>query len=130
MLRFGLALDETVLCGIGSESSHNLFSGATYFASWRSNTNDRFLELYHDAFGAYAPPVSAVSMSCYEGISVVAGLAKRAGCRDGRAMAAILNHPISRAVARRVLTRSPIGPTPRVHIAQADGVTFNVVASL
>jgi len=130
ILRFGMALDETVLCGIGPESSHNLFSGSTYFASWRSRGNDRFLELYHDAFGEYAPPVSSIGVSFYEGINVVADLARRAGRHDGRAMAQLLRRPVSRAAARHCLTRSPVGEVPQVHIARADGVMFDVVASI
>ena len=130
ILRFGMALDETVLCGIGAENSHNLYSGSTYFASWRSRTNDRFLELYHDTFGIYAPPVSSIGVSFYEGINVVAGLARRAGRQDGPTMARLLRRPMSRAAARHCLALSPIGEVPKVHIAKADGVSFDVVASI
>ncbi|MDR3472915.1 MAG: substrate-binding domain-containing protein [Devosia sp.] len=130
ILRFGLAIDETVLCGIGAEGSHGLFSGATYFASWRSHSNDRFLELYHDAFGALAPPANAVAVSCYEGIHVVAGLARQVGHRDGPSLARLLRRPMSRSTARHAMAHSPIGLAPQVHIAKANGVSFDVVASL
>lgn len=130
MLRFAMALDETVLTGIGPENSENLFSGSTYFGSLRSRENDRFLELYHDSYGDYAPPVSAIGVSFYEGINVVAGLARRAGRQDGHAIARLLRRPMSRAVARHVLAGSPAGEVPRAHIAKADGAIFNVVASI
>jgi ABC-type branched-subunit amino acid transport system substrate-binding protein len=129
MLRFGLAIDDTVLCGIGAENSHNLYAGGSYFSSWRSGPNERFLELYHEAFGAYAPPVSAMGVSAYEGINVVAGLARKAGGYNGRKMADMLRRPMSRAVARHALARSPIGEVPHTHIAAADGVVFNIVSS-
>lgn len=129
-LRFAMALDEIVLAGIGAENSENLFSGSTYFASLRTRSNDRFLELYHDGYGAYAPPMSAIGVSFYEGINVVAGLARRAGRHDGRAIADMLRRPMSRAVARHVLARSPAGEVPQTHIARADGAAFEVVASI
>jgi len=41
-----------------------------------------------------------------------------------------MRRPMPRSLARHVLTNSPAGETPPAHIAMADGVTFNVVASL
>ena len=38
--------------------------------------------------------------------------------------------PMSRATARHGLASSPIGAVPQVHIAKADGVAFDVVASI
>ena len=58
-LRLALVVDETVICGIGADGTNNLYTVSNYFADRRSRQNDRFLELYHDAFGMLAPPVSA-----------------------------------------------------------------------
>jgi ABC-type branched-subunit amino acid transport system substrate-binding protein len=69
-LRLGLIVDETVICGIGAQASGNLFTVSNYFADWRSRNNDGFLERYHTAFGEHAPPVSAASVSCYEGLTL------------------------------------------------------------
>ena len=73
VLRFGLIVDETIMCGIGAHSSINLFTALDYFAERRSRSNDQFLERYHDAFGENAPPFSAASVSFYEGVNVLAG---------------------------------------------------------
>jgi urea transport system substrate-binding protein len=130
MLRFALILDETVICGLGAENTTNLYTAAHYFANRHSAGNDHFLELYHDAFGDLAPPASAGSLGSYEGLHVLANLARRAGVNDGLSLARYLHRPMSRNLARGGLDRSPIGAFPKVHIAAADGVTLQVVASI
>ncbi len=132
MLRFGLIVDETVICGIGTEASTNLFTAASFFADHHSRYNDHFLELYHDAFGELAPPVSAASVGCYEGLHVLAGLANELQTRNSLALARHLQRPMSRLAARhRLADRSNgHGQRPAVYLGQADGVTLQVVASL
>jgi urea transport system substrate-binding protein len=130
MLRFGLIVDETVICGIGAEASINLFTAASYFADHHSRSNDHFLELYHDAFGELAPPVSAASVGCYEGLHVLAGLAKSLHTRNSRALAHHLHRPMSRPAARHMLDDKPVGQWPMVYVGQADGVRLQVIAAL
>jgi urea transport system substrate-binding protein len=130
ILRFELLLDETVICGVGAENSNNLFTASHYFANRSSAPNDRFLENYHDAYGDLAPPASASSLGCYEGIHVMAGLVREAGWKRTGLSPRRLWRPISRQSGRRRLDHSPIAPNPKVHVAAADGVTFQVVASI
>jgi ABC-type branched-subunit amino acid transport system substrate-binding protein len=130
ILRFALIMDETVICGVGAENTTNLYTAAHYFSNQRSRGNDHFLELYHDAFGAYAPPASASSLGSYEGLHALAGLVHDSGAKDGPSLARLLDRPMPRWLARRNLQRSPISDNPEVHIAAADGVTFRVIASL
>lgn len=130
VLRFGLLIDETVICGIGAEASVNLFTAASYFADRHSRSNDHFLELYHDAFGAFAPPVSAASVGAYEGVHVLAGLANDLRTRDARALARHLERPLSRPSVRHMLDGKPVGPCPMVYLGRADGVRLQVVATL
>jgi urea transport system substrate-binding protein len=128
MLRFGLIVDETVICGIGAAASTNLFTAAHYFAGRRSLVNDGFLERYHDAFGEWAPTVSAASAYYYEGLHVFAGLARELGTRDGEHLARYLDNPRSRLTARGMLGNKPVGRSPSVFLAKADGVTLEVIA--
>jgi ABC-type branched-subunit amino acid transport system substrate-binding protein len=130
MLRFGLIVDETVICGIGAEASTNLFTAASYFADHHSRSNDHFLELYHDAFGALAPPVSAASVGFYEGLHVLAGLANDLQTGNSQALANHLHHPMSRPLARHMLSNKPVGQWPMAYMGQAEGVTLQVVAAL
>ena len=129
MLRFGLIIDETVLCGIGAEASTNLFTAAHYFAGQRTRSNDRFLEDYHDAFGELAPPVSAASVHFYEGLHVFAGMARCLKTRKGQDLARHLDNPMSRPTARTMLSDKPVGQSPCVFLGQADGVRLDVIAT-
>lgn len=130
ILRFGLIVDETVICGIGSDASNNLFTAASYFAGHRSRSNDHFLELYHQAFGEFAPPVSAASVGFYEGLHVLAGLAKTLLTRNGAVLAHHLQRPMPRPTVRHMLEDKPVGQWPSVYMGRADGVTMQVVAAL
>jgi hypothetical protein len=130
MLRFGLIVDETVVCGIGPDATTNLFTTSSYFAGLHSRRNDHFLERYHDAFGVYAPPVSAASVGFYEGLHVLAGLARDLQTRDSRALARELTRPMPRPFARHMLGDKPIGVKPTVYLGEADGVTLQVVCQL
>lgn len=130
MLRFGLIVDETVICNMGPDATTNLFTASSYFAGQQSRFNERFLELYHDAFGAYAPPVSAASVGLYEGLHVLAGLARNLNTASSRALAGHLLQPLSRPMVRHMLKDKPVGPSPTVYVGQADGVTLQVVGAL
>lgn len=117
-LRLGIALDETVLCAIGPEASEDLFTCSDYFSNLRSPENDRFLELYHDGFGALAPPMNASARSCYEGVHLLARLARLVGTRDAASLARDLGR----------LRRRRAGAEGRpVHVARAEGVEFRMV---
>lgn len=129
ILRFGLAIDETVLYAIGAEHSENLYTGLSYFSNMHSRANDRFLELYHDCFGERAPPVNLSCQSCYEGVHVVASLARSVGRSDGASLAKSIRRPVGRNAARSTLVRTPMGPNLRVHLAAAEGIEFRIVAS-
>ena len=129
ILRFGLAIDETVLYAIGPEHSENLYTALNYFSHMRSAANDRFLELYHDSFGDPAPPVNLSCQSCYEGVHVVANLARSIGRSDGASLAKSIRRPVGRKAVRSTLVKTPMGPNLRVHLAAADGIEFRIVAS-
>lgn len=130
MLRFGLIVDETVICGIGADASTNLYTAASYFSGQRTRFNDHFLEFYHDAFGELAPPASAGSVGYYEGLHVLAGLAQDLRTTSSRALARQLAKPMTRPIVRHHLGDKPIGHHPLVYVGQADGVTLQVVTAL
>lgn len=132
ILRFGLIVDETVICSIGAEASTNLYTAASFFADHHSRYNDHFLELYHDAFGELAPPVSAASVGCYEGLHVLVGLANELQTRNSLALANHLKRPASRITARHRLGDwlGVQGQRPAVFLGQADGVKLQVIAAL
>ncbi|MAY45984.1 MAG: nitrile hydratase [Rhodobacteraceae bacterium] len=130
MLRLGLLVDENVICGIGPDSTHNLYSVSNYFANWESPANSRFLDSYHAAYGRIAPPVSGATIGCYEGIHLLAALAGQKRDPGGLRLAELARRPLHRDAARQYLDDKPVGRCKRVHIAQADGVALRIVSSL
>jgi ABC-type branched-subunit amino acid transport system substrate-binding protein len=126
VLRFGLIVDETIVCNIGAESSGNLYTAANYFSTQRTRFNDRFRELYHDAFGEYAPPISSVSIGYYEGIRALAGFVDDAGPGSGRYLA----DQLDRVGAPRLREHTPGGARRSIYLGAADGVTLQVIAQL
>ena len=133
MLRFGLIVDETVICGIGAEASTNLFTAANYFADQQSRSNDHFLELYHDAFGDLAPPVSAGQRRILRRPARARGTGARfQQTRNGQALARRLQRPMSlpRSAIRHRFGDQPLGQWPMVYMGEANGVTIQVVAAL
>ncbi|MEH2549200.1 urea transport system substrate-binding protein [Bradyrhizobium sp. AZCC 2262] len=129
ILRFGLITDETIICATGADASRNLFTAARFFASHRSRTNDLFLETYHGMFGEYAPPISSVSLACYQGVHFVAELARTLGTRNRRDLARHLRRPMEKRSTYSLLDGKP-GVAPEVYMASADGVRLEVVAKL
>jgi urea transport system substrate-binding protein len=129
MLRFGLSVDESVLYAIGAEHSENLYVALNYFSRIRSAANERFLETYHDSFGELAPPVNQACQSCYDGIHMVANLARSVGRSNAAALAGSFRRPVERSAARSTLLTTPMGPSLKVHIAAAEGIEFRIMAS-
>lgn len=130
ILRFGLIVDETVICGIGPEATANLFTASSYFSGQHSHRNASFLERYHDAFGALAPPVSAGSLGAYEGLHVLAGFVREIGSFDSRRLARELDRAGPRQLPRHMLADQPTGIRPTVYLGEADGAVLRVVGEL
>lgn len=129
-LSFGLIVDETVVCAIGPDATENLYTAAAYFASQRSRSNDRFLQLYHDLFGRFAPPVSASSIGAYEGLHLLAGLARECGTHDGHILMQQLGRRTGRSDLRHRLSGKPAGTMRNVFLAEARGTELEIVATL
>ena len=106
MLRFGLAIDESVLYAIGDKHSENLYAAMNYFSRVHSPANDRFHEAYHECFGEGAPPINIACQSCYDGVHVVASLARS----NGMSLAKSGKRPAARNAVRRALGEDADGP--------------------
>ena len=128
MLRFGLLVDETVICGVGAEASLNLYTAAHYFAASRTRLNDVFLEGYHEAFGEHAPPVSASSARYHQGLHFAAEIASECGKVRSADFARRFSLFASRRARRGLVAEGPSGGKRSVWVAAAQGVRLEVVA--
>ena len=76
---FGALLDEATREHIGDEAARGMWSVLGYFMDLPTRENRLFLDRYRAAYGPYAPPVSSVTESVYEGIHLFARAAAAAG---------------------------------------------------
>src|ERR1700684_2712614 len=79
MLRLLVAMDETVLFGIGADNTENLYCSSGYFVDMATRDNEVFRCQYEAASGRYAPPLGSVGQSNYEGLRFLETVASRAG---------------------------------------------------
>lgn len=125
-LRLAGAMDETLLLGIGSANSENLFCASGYFADQASRANDRFRSDYETTFGRNAPPVGSIGQSNYEGLrflETVASRAKSVAPRPLLSAAANIAYDGARGTVdfRRGSAKMPI------YLAEADGLDFRLI---
>lgn len=129
MVRLALALEENVLLGIGGDDSGELYSAMGYFDTLASEPGLAFLERYVHAFGPDAPVPTAHSQSCYEGLHLLAALARRARGIDLGSLASVADGTAyDGARGRRRLVAGHVRQP--VYLGRADGLEFDVVASL
>lgn len=125
-VRFSPLMEENMLLASGAASTHGLYSAAGYFETLTTENGMQFGARYHRRFGVDAPTLNSLGESCYEGVRLLAELARRAGRMD--------QHRIG-AVADGVGYDGPRGGVrlrgrhlrQRVFLAAADGLEFDVL---
>ncbi|MGJ4888691.1 substrate-binding domain-containing protein [Bradyrhizobium sp. HKCCYLR20261] len=129
VLRFSSAFDETIIYGLDSSETENVFVASSYFASLRSRNNGAFLERYYTAYGDNPPPANGYGESCYEGIHALAALIERAESFDARDLRRVFGRTLQRRTARGNEAQPVVGGRHPIHLAELDGYDFAVVAS-
>ena len=71
---------ENTLLGIGLEAVGNFYSTAGFTNSLQTVPGTRFRDNYRRMFGTTAPVPNRYGVSCYEGLHLLAALARQAGC--------------------------------------------------
>jgi urea transport system substrate-binding protein len=128
-VRLSPLMDENMLLASGAAGTRGLYSAAGYFEMLATGDSLDFERRYVRRFGVQAPTLTSMGESCYEGLTLLARLAKRAGSLDIARMS---------AVADSVAYDGPRGAV-RVHdnhlmqsvyLAQATGLEFDVLAEI
>lgn len=126
MLRLCGAMDETVLLGIGSANTENLFCASGYFVDVNSRDNDQFRAEYQASFGRNAPPVGSVAQSNYEGLRFLETVAGRAQSLTPEALAAAAATGTYRGARGMVELQHGSARMP-IFLAEADGLDFRLI---
>ncbi len=127
ILRFNMAMEETILYAIGAECSENLFATAAYFSNLRSANNDGFLERYHTCFGATPPPVNSFGQSLYEGFYCLAGLAEAGGSLRTADLRRKMGRARQQRTARGFNRDNAAGAARPVYLVAAEGTEFQLI---
>jgi ABC-type branched-subunit amino acid transport system substrate-binding protein len=128
-VRVSTLLDENVLLASGADSTHDIWAAAAYFETLVTPESFDFGARYAGRFGADAPPLNSVGESCYEGLVLLAALARRA-----RSLAV----PAICGIGDQVAYEGPRGAVEmhhahadqRIYLADAEDLRFEVVTEL
>ncbi|GGB63744.1 nitrile hydratase regulator [Tistrella bauzanensis] len=126
--RCAIATDETVLTSLTPAAMEGLYAGACYFAASRTRPNTAFMERYWSSFGSYAPIPNFYGQSCYEGISFSLGLLQMGNTTDPQRLLHLPMNQVAYRSARFDTSMSNLARRLPVYIAEADGMSFAIIA--
>ncbi|MCX2964036.1 substrate-binding domain-containing protein [Gordonia sp. Z-3] len=129
-VRLSSLMDENMLLGSGDGGTRNLYSVSGYFESLATPYSLDFEQRYVRRFGVAAPPLTSPGESCFEGVTLLDELIRRAGSTHPRA--------IEWAAGESPVYTSPRGEVrfsarhlrQAMYVAQADGLEFDILAQV
>jgi urea transport system substrate-binding protein len=127
--RLSTLMDENMLLGTGAENTRGICATAAYFEALKTPEGLDFGWRYTQRFGPEAPMLNSLGESCYEGLVMLAALARRARSLDVDRMCAVADD-VSYAGPRGELQMRDRHVEQRVYLAEANGLEFDVVAQL
>jgi urea transport system substrate-binding protein len=127
--RLSTLMDENMLLASGASSTRGLCATAAYFETLTTPESLDFGWRYTRRFGPDAPTLNSLGESCYEGVLMLAALARQAGTLDTRAMCEVADS-VSYEGPRGELQMRDRHVDQRVYLAEANDVEFDVIAQL
>jgi urea transport system substrate-binding protein len=128
-VRFSPLMEENMVLATGADATRDLYASAGFFEALPTTSGLDFSRRYAERFGVRAPVLGSLGESCYEGVTLLARLAERAGGLvpgEWAAAADALAYDSPRGTVRMAgnhLVQS-------VYLARADGLDLDVVAQL
>jgi ABC-type branched-subunit amino acid transport system substrate-binding protein len=128
-IRLSTLLDENVLLATGAESTHGIWAAAAYFETLVTPESLDFGARYAARFGADAPPLNSIGESCYEGLLLLAALARRARSLEVEAMCAV-GDSVAYEGPRGAVHLRDAHAEQRIYLADAEELQFRVITQL
>ncbi|GLW04974.1 nitrile hydratase regulator [Microtetraspora sp. NBRC 13810] len=123
------ALEEHGLLATGGDVTGELYAAMGYFSSVATDASLSLGGRYTRMFGPDAPLLNGHGHGCYEGVLMLAALARRAGSLSVPAVEAVADGTaIVSGRGRVVLADRHV--RQRVYVGRADGLDFDVVTSV
>ncbi|MGD9529557.1 MAG: ABC transporter substrate-binding protein, partial [Pseudonocardia sp.] len=82
-----LTLDEPTRERIGDAAAAGMWGVSGYFADLPGTRNAEFVRRYRERYGPFAPPMSSIAESAYDGVLLYAAAARRSPSADPAAVA-------------------------------------------
>lgn len=127
--RLSTLMDENMLLASGAGSTRGICATAAYFESLTTPESLDFGWRYTRRFGLDAPILNSLGESCYEGVVMLAALARQAQSLDTPAMCAVADS-VSYEGPRGELRMRDRHVDQRVYLAEANDVEFDIIAQL
>jgi urea transport system substrate-binding protein len=127
--RLSTLIEENTLLASGAESTRGICAAAAYFESLVTPESLGFGGRYVHRYGPDAPTLNSPAESCYEGILLLAALARAARSLDVPALCAAADL-VSYSGPRGEVRLREQHLDQRVYLAEADALEFGVVAEL
>ena len=128
-VRLSPLMDENMLLGTGADSSAELYSSAGFFETLATAAGLGFSLRYAERFGASAPALNSMGESCYEALTFLANLARRARSFELDQLKAAADE-LAYESPRGLVHMSGNHLQQDVYLARADGLEFDVLAQL
>jgi urea transport system substrate-binding protein len=128
-VRLSPLMEENMVIATGADATRELYASAGFFEALPTSSGLDFSRRYAARFGVLAPVLGSLGESCYEGVTLLARLAERAGGLGpgelgGAAEALAYDSPRGTVrMAGNHLVQS-------IYLARADGLDLDVVAQL
>lgn len=129
LVRLSPLIDENMLLATGAGNTRNLWAAAGYFEGLPTAASLDFNGRFTRRFGAHAPVLNSIGESCFEGLSLLADLVRRAGSLEVPALDAVAPSASYEGPRGRVRMRGR-HLQQDVYLAQAAGLEFDVVRTL
>lgn len=130
MVRLSSLMDENMLLASGPQATEGLYSAAGFFDDLLNEDSLDLVGRYARRYGPEAPVLNSMGESCYEALWLLATLVRQAGILNVPALLRAAESPVGFHGPRGSVHLEGAHLVQRVYLAQADGVTFDVVTQL
>ena len=127
--RLSTLMEENMLLATGAENTRGVLATAAYFEALKTPEGLDFGWRYTRRFGPQAPTLNSLGESCYEGLFMLAALARQARGLEVESMCAVAD-AVSYAGPRGELQMRERHVDQRVYLAEAHGLEFDVLTQL
>jgi urea transport system substrate-binding protein len=128
-IRLSPLMDENMLMATGAANTHDLYTAAGFFETLGTAYGLEFERRYISLMGPSAPALTSPGESCYEGVVLLAQLAKAARATDVSRVTTAANM-VSYEGPRGAVRVRDQHLLQRIYLARADGLEFDVLAEI